>query len=230
MKAPRREGDFYPTPQDVADRIVRSVDRHDLIMPGARVLEPSAGDGAFVRAVRERQPEAKIMAVEPDPRHRHTLAEFTMHVWPHSLEEFTHTREACYDLVIGNPPYNLAAEHVRLCLDLLAPQGRLVFLLRLGFLASKGRRKLFAEHPPERVDVLAERPSFSWTWTCPACETKFTTLPGAHFETCPNPACAWPAATPFNGERWACTKTDAHDYAVITWRQGFEGETAMGWL
>jgi hypothetical protein len=223
MKAPRREGDFYPTPQDVADRIVRSMDRHDLIMPGARVLEPSAGDGAFVRAVRERAPSAYIVALEPSDRVLACKGVADM-AKPMRLEEIVIPEQARFDLIIGNPPYNLAAEHVRLCLDLLAPEGRLVFLLRLGFLASKGRRRLFEQHPPERVDVLAERPSFSWTWVCRACEHKWTTAPEppAHERLCPTMAHDEAGA--------ACTKTDKYDYAVITWRQGFTGETAMGWL
>lgn len=226
MKAPRREGDFYPTPQDVADRIVETY-THDYLNKPKRILEPSAGDGAFLRACRGRFPDASIWAVEPaqypgtaNRHYRGTLEDFAC------LPEAWHT----FDLIIGNPPYNLAAEHVRLCLDLLAPEGRLVFLLRLGFLASRTRRALFREHPPERVDVLAERPSFSWTWGCGVCGEKWTRPPSV----CPGPCpkCETiPNETPEPGQRrGTCTKTDAHDYAVITWRQGFTGETAMGWL
>jgi hypothetical protein len=219
-KAPRREGDFYPTPQAVADRIVAAT----FVEPGPvrvqRILEPSAGDGAFVHACRARFPQAMITAVEPT----HVPDHDPDRVFRGTIEDYARATSGRFDLIIGNPPYNLAAKHVRLCLNLLAPYGRLVFLLRLGFLASKGRRLLFQEHVPERVDVLPARPSFSWTWTCPpkfgGCGHKEVTAPDVARPHCK--ACGRVSPT--------CTKTDSHDYAVITWRQGFEGETAMGWL
>jgi hypothetical protein len=78
-----------------------------------------------------------------------------------SLETWAPATVDRYDLIIGNPPYSLAEEHVRLCLGLLADGGQLVFLLRLAFLESAKREALWREHPPERVDVLTRRPSFT---------------------------------------------------------------------
>lgn len=57
---------FWPTPAEVADELV-----YLLLAPwlalgeGIRVLEPSAGAGHLVRAVRAHLPEAHITAVEP---------------------------------------------------------------------------------------------------------------------------------------------------------------------
>lgn len=65
---------FWPTPDAVADDLV-----HWLLQPwhglgdGVRVLEPSAGEGHLVRAVREHLPEAHITAVEPSPGRAATL-------------------------------------------------------------------------------------------------------------------------------------------------------------
>lgn len=157
----RRESDYYPTPDDLALRIVR---RCEARLPTPRtILEPSAGDGAFVRACKEIYPGAKMCVVEPDTNHADAL----IIMQPDELSFVTiedHAR--CYgderfDLIIGNPPYSLAEEHVRLCLPLRAKGGTLVFLLRLAFLESKKRISLWREHPPTYVDVLSERPSFT---------------------------------------------------------------------
>lgn len=151
----RRESDYYPTPDAVADRVVALCSGHAV---SGEVLEPSAGSGAFVRAVRKWMPSAHITAVEP---HQATdLFAAGASCWSRvSLEEFADERR--FSLIIGNPPYSLAEEHVRLCLGLLATAGRLVFLLRLSFLESARRAALFRETPLSDVHVFSKRPSFT---------------------------------------------------------------------
>lgn len=63
------------------------------------------------------------------------------------------------DWIIGNPPFTGAEAHVEHALA-HAHIG-VAFLLRLAFLASAKRMKLFRAHPPEFVWILPERPSFS---------------------------------------------------------------------
>jgi len=99
------------------------------------------------------------VALEPDAQFSDELAASGAKVVQKTLEEFK-TLEP-FELIIGNPPYSLAEEHVRLCLGLLAPGGQLTFLLRLAFLESQSRRKLWKEHPPAQVDVFHSRPSFT---------------------------------------------------------------------
>jgi hypothetical protein len=67
-----------------------------------------------------------------------------------------------FDLVAVNPPYRDAEAFVRraLCAS-LNPSGVAVFLLRLGFLESRGRVPLFQDRPPAEVQVLTARPSFA---------------------------------------------------------------------
>jgi hypothetical protein len=154
----RRESDYYPTPLELADRIVATVG----IAPVATILEPSAGSGSFVRACQRRWPSAAVTAVEPSSRHWGELIELRCTVGQQSLEEYVHYwGRARYDLIIGNPPYSLAEEHVRMCLGMLQPWGRLVFLLRLAFVESQKRVPLWRDHKPTRVIVLPERPSFT---------------------------------------------------------------------
>lgn len=157
----RRESDYYPTPDDVADRVVALCSGHAV---SGDVLEPSAGSGAFIRAVRKWMPSARVTAVEPDQNRWPALhAEGdALRLYPFALETLSDSvPDERWDLIIGNPPYSLAEQHVRLCLSLLAPAGRLVFLLRLSFLESTKRAALFREKPLSDVYVFSKRPSFT---------------------------------------------------------------------
>jgi len=66
-----------------------------------------------------------------------------------------------YDVIIGNPPYSLAKEFIDKSLELLAPGGRLIFLLRTNFLESAKRFAWWQDTLPNRLYVLHKRPSFT---------------------------------------------------------------------
>jgi hypothetical protein len=70
----------------------------------------------------------------------------------------THQFATRYDLVVGNPPFHHAQEFVEKALIVAQ---NVVFLLRLGFLASKRRYEFWRRNRPARVFVLPKRPSFS---------------------------------------------------------------------
>lgn len=66
------------------------------------------------------------------------------------------------DLIATNPPFSLAEAFMRRSLDLLAPYGFCLFLLRLSFLASQKRYKLWTEQVHlQYIGVLPTRPSFT---------------------------------------------------------------------
>lgn len=127
---------FWPTPDQVADDLV-----YRALIPGygdgsaaggcpqIRVLEPSAGDGHIIRAVRNHLPHAHVTAVEPSPEraaglraqdgladevHESTLEDYLATV---AVQALTGTFQP-FDLVFMNPPFTLAgrpeawAEHV----------------------------------------------------------------------------------------------------------------------
>lgn len=151
----------YYTPLAVARQCVAAIpwgiDDPDLI------LEPSAGAGAFVRAVRERWVFANIDACEPDPDA--PVADYQGEVTCLHRDSFESTyrptKNGGPDLIIGNPPYRHAEEHIRLALDVVRPGGVVVMLLRLGVLEGVARQeRLWSLHPPESVHVLVRRPRF----------------------------------------------------------------------
>jgi hypothetical protein len=151
-RRPRHEHDVYSTPRGFVEQALDLVDG----TPGS-ILDIGAGDGAWGQAARDRYPAAHLRGVElrslPMPR--------AYDAW--YVGDFTRVAPAlpAVDLVIGNPPFGIAEECIRLALDRLNFGGCAVFLLRLAFLESQRRAGgLFHEHPPELVSVCASRPQF----------------------------------------------------------------------
>lgn len=133
---------FWPTPDGVADDLV-----YWLLEPwhglgdGVRVLEPSAGDGHLIRAIRQHLPQSHVTAVEPSASRAATLRALAdVDVVESALEAyqvdvamraFAGEWEP-FHLVVMNPPFTLDgrpeawAEHVLAIYHdphLLAPGG-----------------------------------------------------------------------------------------------------------
>lgn len=167
MSATNRGGgrvalDAYYTPDDVAARCVAALP--DAATRVSRVLEPSVGGGAFVRAIRAVAvarwgpmacPPIRVCDVNPDAPG--LVGEHTAWVG----DFLAMPPGAPYGLVVGNPPYSHAEAHIRHALAHVAEGGYVAFLLRLAMLESVKRRPLWAEHPPISVHVLSARPSFT---------------------------------------------------------------------
>lgn len=106
--------DFYPTPREVVDRMLMDVE-----VAGKYVLEPSAGSGNIVKALKERGAK-EVIACEIDPRLRKVLSgECTV-----IADDFlTVTREQVshIDLIVMNPPFSQAERHFLHAVD-IAPE------------------------------------------------------------------------------------------------------------
>jgi predicted RNA methylase len=169
----RRKFDAYFTSDAVATALVERLSA-DCFWRGGTVLEPSAGRGAFVRAIGKTDPcPDAIFANDMDPLRVEELkalnaAESELPLIIPSCSDFLQLGGA-YDLILGNPPYSHAEEHARKALALRARCGVVAFLLRLGFLESEARVPFWKEHPASKVYVLSQRPSFTGGGTdnCP---------------------------------------------------------------
>lgn len=130
------------------------------------ILEPSAGDGSFVEAAKSAWPHARITAIEPNriganswhtTEHRTTFEAWCAKVERSKARDLAMPREV--DLIIGNPPYMLAEEHVTLARKTGA---WVAFLLRLSFLGSQARARTVWASPGLRWLIpISRRPSFT---------------------------------------------------------------------
>lgn len=193
------------TPQALADAIVDHVNPRE---PYLNVLEPSAGEGAFVRSLATRLTESLILAVEP---HRTSKLESALEENPGRccislanmpLELFfgsRHSRDTHhFNLTIGNPPYELARSHV----ELLLPQTEaLAFLLRLNWLGGRKRSQWLTTTPLAEVLTVVPRPGFGRV-----------------------------VVDESGSEVRLEGGSDATEYAVFIWRRGHVGAPKLGWL
>jgi hypothetical protein len=139
---------YVATPAELADWVLRHHTDLDALPEGARVLEPSAGDGAFVRAILKINPQVRVTAIEPNAE-RAALIEEHPQVDPvlGTLEAFAaSTARPRFDAVVMNPPFALPHDntawitHLTLAWNLLADGGRLVAIVPAGFLFRKDRK------------------------------------------------------------------------------------------
>lgn len=95
------------TPQDVADSLVRFVANNSNEC-GLEVLEPSCGEGAFVKSVCDALPGASVHAIDVDPQAIEESVGLLPDVCYECVDFFEFAKRnpiAKFDLVIGNPPY-----------------------------------------------------------------------------------------------------------------------------
>jgi hypothetical protein len=158
----RREHDAYESPVDLCVEICSFFARRQqahggMLFAPKTVLEPGAGTGNFVRAVKAQWPAAFVDAVE------------IRDVKP-SGDAFTRAdlltvkiNANHYDLIIGNPPYGggLAEAFVRKCIPLLAPNGVLAFLLKMHFFGTRKRQELWGSFPFTAAYPIIPRPDFT---------------------------------------------------------------------
>lgn len=65
-----------------------------------------------------------------------------------------------YDLIISNPPFNIALDFISKALADVRDGGHVAMLLRHGFLATKTRKPWMLAHTPEIIFLHSSRPRF----------------------------------------------------------------------
>ena len=131
---------LFPTPAERAEIMVDEAD----IFDGARILEPEAGTGRIVQAIRNTGRPVHIVAVEVDRR----LADGLRAAFPgvpakvpqevevinRDFLEMTPADIGTFDFVLMNPPFANGADiaHIKHALTFLRPGGRLVALCANG--------------------------------------------------------------------------------------------------
>ncbi len=117
---------YFATPDPLVHQMV---DRAD-IQPGHSVLEPSAGKGSILDAIKSRHPDASAEGIEPNSELR-TILEHKGHklVGTDFLQH-----QGQHDRILMNPPFENGQDidHVRHAFDRLKPGGKLVSIMSEG--------------------------------------------------------------------------------------------------
>lgn len=123
---------FYETPERLADRLIELAD----IRPGMRILEPSAGHGALIRAVdRHSVSDIHIEWYEIDEKNVQRLKADdywgTGFTTGHQYDFMAIEPPPHFNRIVMNPPFTKQqdAKHVRHAYDFLAPGGVLVAIM-----------------------------------------------------------------------------------------------------
>lgn len=101
------------------------------IQPGMSVLEPSAGKGDILDAVKERHPDAQTKGIEYQPALRDVI-QTKGHKLADENDFLSHAGQ--YDRIVMNPPFENRqdVQHVQHAYQQLKPGGRLVAVMSSG--------------------------------------------------------------------------------------------------
>ncbi|WP_284741760.1 hypothetical protein [Amycolatopsis sp. RTGN1] len=145
--APKVIEAFFATPADLAEKIVTESDIVDL-EAGAEVLEPSAGDGALVRAILAANPGVRVTAIEPNAERAAAISgDPRVAVVCSTLEEFAETApRGHYAACVMNPPFAIPGQptvwinHVLTAWNMIAAEGQLLAIVPSGFTFRQDRQ------------------------------------------------------------------------------------------
>lgn len=131
----KKEFQFFATPAHLADRMVEMAELSENDGKGfGSILEPSAGQGAIVKAIHEATGYTSVIAYELMEINRRILEK--MHAVNVIGDDFLKADVSSkYDRIIANPPFtkNQDIEHIRKMYEVLAPGGIMVTLSSIGW-------------------------------------------------------------------------------------------------
>lgn len=151
----KQEFQFFATPGALADRMVELAE----IEPFHSILEPSAGQGAIVRAINRDLSFLEIDCFELMDANRIVLDKI-----PTSRiigQDFLAEPKGFYDRIIANPPFtnNSDIAHITEMLDCLADGGRIVTLASMSWVnGTQKKQALFREVIAARATYQEELP------------------------------------------------------------------------
>ncbi len=123
---------FFPTPEPLIQRLIELADIHI----HDRILEPSAGKGDILDAVKQRFEGASLSldAIEINSSLREILELKGYNVIAHDFLEYHSPVEKFYDKILMNPPFEKGQDidHVKYAYNMLKPGGRIVAIMSEG--------------------------------------------------------------------------------------------------
>ncbi len=121
----KKEFQFFATPDSLADYLVELANIND---PFLTVLEPSAGQGAIVKALQRKEPELVVHAYELMDINKTFLSKIEKCIILGEDYLDTKARKFLFDRIVANPPFakNQDIDHIRAMYEDLDSGGRLV--------------------------------------------------------------------------------------------------------
>lgn len=142
----RKDGDFFPTPLDVAYVLL---DNEPILKGGPLTIwEPHCGEGHLANAIRAFGHNVIATDIKDRGYADGSVADFFEASQPESV-----------DGIIMNPPFNNITAHIKRALGF--SHSFLIALTPAEFWARKKHLDLFAKHPPSRVYPVAWKPDFT---------------------------------------------------------------------
>lgn len=167
--AVRNKYDYYVTPEwcveNFLNAFVQDLYHIPWIFPFAKILDPCAGGDEFNEmtypiVLSRFSVFSKFFAnatiTTADIREDSKARIITDYLNPHG-----HSFKGHHNMIITNPPYNLAQEFITKALDDVMDDGVVIMLLRLNFFGSQSRKAFFKNNMPALTYVTAKRPSFT---------------------------------------------------------------------
>ncbi len=190
----RQPSDYYVTPVPPILDFLKEFYRDTFFNPSI-ILDPCAGgdpdnDMSYPVALKQSDdfshcPNLITMDIRPDSRAK-------------IIKDYlAHECGLAPDLIISNPPFNLAVEFTLKALNDVAPGGMVVFLQRLNWLGSDERKPFWKLNMPWMIYVHSKRFGFS---------TK--------------------RSAELSGKPWKKGRSDSIEYAHFVWRKGYRAQNA----
>lgn len=150
----RHKSDYYVTPLKPIEEFLEEFNKEGLSEGVCEVLDPCAGGDSvnpmsYPEVLKRQFDKIHTLDIRED-----SLAEEIGNYLDKKLEYEP-------DLIITNPPFNLARPIIEKALKDVKDGGKVVMLLRLNFFGSKDRRDFFRDNMPTHCFVHHKRISFT---------------------------------------------------------------------
>lgn len=133
----KKEFQFFATPDEIADELVRlsNFNKTD------KILEPSAGQGSIIKAIRKLYIDADIEFCELMPLNASILLKMGEKVIGDDFLQLD--KKEYYDIIIGNPPFskNQDITHIYKMYECLKSGGRIVTIASKHWEFSKNKKE-----------------------------------------------------------------------------------------
>lgn len=157
----RHKSDYYVTPQKDVELFIQKfqkvLNKDTNSMSELKWLDPCCGgddnnDASYIEVIKNYYEPKHLLGVDI---REDSKADIVGNFLEMSKEDVGER-----DIIISNPPFNLATEFIKKGLELVNDGGYVVMLLRLNFFGSKKRKKLWEQNMAEYCFVHHKRINF----------------------------------------------------------------------